>query len=111
MGEKEFLEVVSAVCNRPTVYAPSGTFTEVSIFLEGFALGAKVGGLRHQNAHSKFTPFFQWRAAGRGRQYLGDGWKDFRSAYPDDEAALNGLALSYREYAESVGASDGRADD
>jgi hypothetical protein len=111
VGEREFSEVVSVICNRPTVYTPSGTFTEVSIFLEGFALGAKVGGAKHRNAHSKFTPFFQWLAVGRGQQYLGNGWKDFRAIYPDDEAALNGLALSYREYAESVDASNGRADD
>jgi hypothetical protein len=111
VGEGKFLEVVSAVCNRPTIYTPSGSFTEVSIFLEGFALGANVGGLKHQDAHSKFTPFFQWRAAGLGQQYLGDGWKDFRAAYSDDEAALNGLTQSYWEYAESVDASNVRADD
>ena len=101
MNEREFSEIVKALCKHPTIYTPNGTFSEVSIFLEGFALGAQVGGLKHRAYHSKFSPFFQWLAARQGQQYVGGGWKNFRDSYSSEAAALTELAEMYREYAET----------
>ncbi len=102
MNEIQFSEVVATLCKHHKNYTPNGTFVEVSIFLEGFAMGAKVGGLKHRDCHSKFTPFFRWLADKKGRKQSVNPWEDFRGEYSDDIDALNGLANLYREYAESV---------
>ena len=54
-----FQEIIGAVCKRPTMYTPTGSFYEIVSMLDGYGLGASV-----TPYHRTFTPFLQW-AAGR----------------------------------------------
>jgi hypothetical protein len=81
MTELEFSEIVASVCNYPRVYTVNGTFTEVTIFLEGYAIGANVG---KSIAHSKFTPFLKWLVTRLNSSSDIVGWDEFRNNFPDD---------------------------
>jgi hypothetical protein len=103
MDELTFLQVVEAMCRHPRVYTPQGTFSEVMIFLEGFACGAEVGVPRQRNSHSKLSgPFFKWLEEYQNRPEGFVRGVSFTSFYPDNETALKEFARLYREYAEEV---------
>jgi hypothetical protein len=99
MCEKDFIEVIEAICKNPNTYTKSGSFYEVVIFLEGYAMGANIG---DNNYHSKFTPFHQWIV---GKFHLGKlfvTWTDFREIFSTDSDALKELSVLYKEYVESI---------
>jgi hypothetical protein len=102
MDEFTFAGVVESVCRHPRTYTSHGTFIEAAIFLEGFAMGAEVGGLKNRVYHSKFTPFFQWLAVHLNDAESGVKWRHFENSYSDDETALGELSRLYREYAEDA---------
>jgi len=58
MTEIEFAEQIEAVCRRPKMYTPNGTFFENYCFLDGLGIGA----LENRYSNSAFTPFLNWLA-------------------------------------------------
>lgn len=100
MSENEFVEFVEAVCNRPKMYSPTGTFYEVVSFLEGYAAGANVGNLGY---HFVLSPFRKWVAQKfQIRSEIID-WNEFRGLFTTDSEAMRNLLVLYKEY---VTASD-----
>jgi hypothetical protein len=102
MEEIEFAKVVSNACRHPGLFTFNGTVAEVLSFLEGFAMGANVGGPKHRMSHSKLmTPFRQW-CEDRGVEV-----PITESALANDIAILDEFARLYTLYANEVAASDG----
>ena len=97
MTEKHFLEYVKAVCNRPKMYTPTGTFNEVISFLEGYGSASNVGENRY---HSVFTPFRNWIAEKFNLREKIIGWDVFHEVFPSDEEGLKNLPVLYEEYNE-----------
>ena len=97
MEETEFAKVVDNVCRHPSMFTPNGTVAEVMSFLEGFAMGAQVGGAKNRNCHSKLTPFRRW-CERRGTEVLIGS--DTVSANGFD--SLDQFARLYSEYAEQT---------
>jgi hypothetical protein len=98
MTEHDFLEVVEAVCKRPGLYTPTGSFYEIASFLEGFGVGADIGAPR--TTHSAMTPFLIWLA---NRLKTGDiflEWTEFRERFSSDLEALENVLHLYREFVE-----------
>jgi hypothetical protein len=98
MTEKKFLEYIEAICKRPKMYTPTGSFYEVVSFLEGF--GAQVH-IENNYYHSVFTPFRKWIAEKFGIEELYFDWKQFQEMYSSESEALKNLPILYKEYAES----------
>lgn len=99
MTEFEFVEVVNAVCGRPTMYTKSGDFYEVISFLEGYAVGANVGDI---SSHSKFTPFFRWLEKKSQFKKVELNWDIYRGYFDSDRDALDKLSSFYSKYAYGV---------
>ena len=103
MEEIEFAKVVNNACRHPGLFTFNGTVTEVLSFLEGFAMGANVGGPKNRMSHSKLmTPFRQW-CENRGVEVP----ITRESASANDIAILNEFARLYTLYANEVAATDG----
>ena len=103
MSEKEFLEYVVAICERPKMYTPTGSFYEVVSFLEGFGGAANVGNHYH---HSFSTPFRKWLAKkfdfpNSAKDFPID-WEHFQTLFTSEAEALNNLPLLYKDYIESL---------
>jgi hypothetical protein len=98
-GEKEFLETVEAVCKHSGLYTPTGSFFEGVSFLEGFGIGANVGGGEY---HSKLTPFCKWLVTKFESKKLIIHWNEFRERFSSDLEAFENLSVLYKEYIESV---------
>lgn len=99
MNEEEFLDILESICNHPKTYTITGSFYEVVIFLEGFALGANVGSNQY---HSKFTPFLKWLVKKLKLNNLILTWKDFYERTSNDEVALRELNILYKEYVNTL---------
>ncbi len=103
MSETDFLEYVVAICKRPKMYTPTGSFNEVISFLEGFGGGANVG--KH-SYHSFSTPFRKWLAKKfdfqDAAQDFPNNWEDFRTLFSSEAEALVNLPLLYKDYTESL---------
>ena len=97
MTKRDFLEYVEAICKRPKMYTPNGSFYEVVSFLEGYSTGANVGEFAY---HSAFTPFMKWTIKKFGIQEIIIDWKEFRELFSSEQDALNNLPILYKEYVE-----------
>jgi len=98
MTEIEFAEQIEAVCRRPKMYTPNGTFFENYCFLDGLGIGA----LENRYSHSAFTPFLNWLAPPdeHGRT-MPISVHEFREQFSSDEEALTKFAALFRQYVES----------
>ncbi|MEQ1764198.1 MAG: hypothetical protein ABL984_13795 [Pyrinomonadaceae bacterium] len=98
MTESEFAEQIEAVCLRPKMYTPNGTFFENYCFLDGLGIGA----LENRSSHSAFTPFRNWLAEPdeHGRRFP-ISLEEFRSRFSSDDEALREFASLYRQYVQS----------
>jgi hypothetical protein len=97
MTENDFYEYVEAICKRPKMYTPTGSFYEVVSFLEGFGAAGIEGPHCY---HSVFTPFCKWIVT---KFSLNDeivDWKQIRALFASDSEALNQLPILYKEYLE-----------
>jgi len=99
MNELQFLDLIEAVCRRPGLYTPTGTFYESVSFLEGLASGHLD--LDDYAGHSKFTPFRTWLSEKLGRNRARFSWNEFRNLYDSDTHAFAELPKLYREYITS----------
>ncbi|MEP6924018.1 MAG: hypothetical protein ABI954_06115 [Pyrinomonadaceae bacterium] len=99
MTEKDFFEYVEAVCKRPKMYTPTGSFYEVAGFLEGYSAGAGVGGHIY---HFRSTQFRKWVIKKFKIQKTIIDWKEFRELFSSDLEALNNLPILYKEFSESL---------
>lgn len=107
MPEKDFLKYVEAVCRRPNMYTPGGTFNETISLLEGFGMGANVGA---GGAHSSFTPFLQWIVQKFEIPEIIIDWRHFREMFSSESEALKNLPILYKEYVEYVEAGAAHED-
>lgn len=98
MTEEEFLEFVEALCKRPKMYTPTGSFYEVVSFLEGFGAKMNVG---NNSYHSVFTPFRKWVVEKYKIEQMMFDWKDFQEMFSSELEALKNLPVLYKEYSES----------
>jgi hypothetical protein len=96
--EKEFLDYFVAVCKRPKMYTPGGTFNEVVSYLAGYALGADLRGNVH---HWALIPFQQWIRKRLALDPAAD-WKAFRDLFSSDDEAVNNLNKLYQEYIQEL---------
>ena len=98
MTEAEFADDIEAICNRPKLYTPNGTFFEIYSFLDGLGIGA----LENRYSHSSFTPFQKWLAEPdeHGRKFP-ISIHEFRERFSSDEEALSRFASLFRQYVES----------
>jgi hypothetical protein len=101
MKEKDFLEVVEAVCRRPGLYTPTGSFYESASFLEGYAIGADVHG--NTRPHSSFTPFLKWLIPVFQIDDVIMQWPEFRERFSSDAEALENLLVLYARYVNERG--------
>jgi hypothetical protein len=99
MNEKDFFEIVEALCKRPKMYTPTGSFFEGVSFLEGYGVGANVGETTY---HSAFTPFNKWLIKKFGIKKVMIGWDEFREMFSSDTEALENLSLLYKEYVDNL---------
>ena len=99
MTENEFRENLEALCRRPSLYTPTGSFFEIASFIEGLAFGSNLG---NHTSHSKMTPFLQWLAIKLGTNEPIIGWDDFRERFPSDADAFIELPSLYDEYCNST---------
>jgi hypothetical protein len=95
MNEDNFLEVIEGICKKPKTHTASGSFFEVIMFLEGFALGADVG---NNSYHSKFTPFNKWLAQKFAVDEVIVTWVEYRGFFPTDSEAVSMLPTLFKEY-------------
>lgn len=102
MSEPEFLEVIEALCKRPKLYTPTGTFGEVVSFLEGYGNGAWVGGAERRY-HSVFTPFFRWLAGRQNRDpQFPLTWSELQELFLTDDDAFVKFPKLYEEYVHEM---------
>ena len=99
MTERDFLKYIEALCKRPKMYTPTGSFYEMVSFLEGYGAGANVGEGAY---HSSLTPFLKWAVKKFGIQELIIDWKEFRQLFSSDSEALSNLPTLYEEYLGSI---------
>jgi hypothetical protein len=98
MTEVEFAKDIEAVCRRPKLYTPNGTFFEIYCFLDGFG----IGGLENRGSHSSFTPFLNWLAEPDEKvRNFPMSLHKFREQFSSDEEALMKFASLFRQYVES----------
>ena len=90
-----FHDIVDAICWRPRMYTPTGTFYECVSYIEGIASS-------HPNiknhAHTAMTPFLKWVALKLGKGKERFYWNEFRDFYGSDEQAFIELPRLYREF-------------
>ena len=98
MTEEEFLEFIEAICKRPKMYTPTGSFYEVVSFLEGFGARANVG---NKPYHSVFTPFINRIKEKYSVEEITFHWEDIRKMYSSDSEALKNLPILYKELFKS----------
>lgn len=98
MTENEFAEFIEAICKRPKMYTPTGSFYEVVSFLEGFGAGANVGDKPH---HSVFTPFLNWIMEKYSIKEISFHWENFQKMYLSESEALKNLPILYEEFSKS----------
>ncbi|MBK7706173.1 MAG: hypothetical protein IPJ30_10415 [Acidobacteria bacterium] len=98
MTEKQFIEIVEAVCRRPRMYTVNGTFEEVVCFLDGFGLGSiwRLGKLIPSGRTSE-NGLQNTRGIANGPIMM----SEFRGWYENDERALAELIRFYQEYANN----------
>lgn len=99
MNEKDFFEFIEALCNRPKMYTPTGSFYEIVSFLEGYGAGANVG---EESYHSAFTPFLKWFVKKFDIQESIINWEEFREMFSSDSSALENLVILYKEYVDNL---------
>ena len=97
MTERDFLEIVEALCKHPGMYTATASFYEAASFLEGFGIGADVG---PRQFHSAMTPFLIWLAHRLKTGEVIIQWTDFRERFVSDQEAFDNLLHLYREYLE-----------
>ena len=91
----EFQDAVEAVCKRPAMYTPHGSFFEAVSFLEGVGVGV----VREKELyHSVFTPFFNWLFDESQRKTQEVSWIAYRKRFATDSEALGNLSSSYHEF-------------
>jgi hypothetical protein len=98
MEEAEFFSIVEILCRSPRVHTQNGSFLEVIMFLEGYALGANVG---DNCSHSKFTPFLQWVAIRYKKNKSCINWDEFQEIFTNEAEAFSNLISLYKTYTES----------
>lgn len=99
MSEEDFLEYVTAICKRPKMYTPTGSFYEVVSFIEGFGANVNVG---NHISHSSSNAFRKWLAVKFDFPDAAKGfpvdWGNFRELFSSDAEALEKLPLLYKDY-------------
>ncbi len=94
MSETEFVEDVEAICKRPNMYTPTGTFYEAVSFLEGYGKGHNVG---NKTYHCIFTPFLKWIVKKLNIQDADYGtiidWQRFQALFSSEEEAFKQLPI------------------
>ena len=98
MTKKEFADVMEAVCQRPGMYTPNGTFFEIFSFLDGYG----IANLENRSYHSAFTPFLNWLAEPdeKGRRFPISLHK-FKAQFSSDDEALREFSILFRKYVET----------
>ena len=97
------LSFVEAVCRRPTMYTPTGSFLEVVSFLHGFYCGMGSHNLDpdlHAYANDEWSLFVDWlgvRLRGEGDEPC-ETFRTFRRSFSDPENGLSQMAAAYRLY-------------
>ena len=99
MSEINFCEVVDAVCKRPKMYTPTGSFFEVVSFLEGYGSIATAG---EYAAHSAFTRFHKWLFHKLEVNEPISDWIQFREMFNSDSDALTNLSIFYKQYVDTL---------
>jgi hypothetical protein len=96
MTQEEFLKLIVAICKRPKMYTPTGTFYETVSFMEGLGAGAGIDG---DIGHSKFTRFLRWMAK---RLDNNDRfpilWTRFAEHFSTEQEAFEALPSLYEEF-------------
>ena len=91
-----FHDLIDAICLRPRMYTPTGTFYECVSFIEGLASNHPDVS---NHAHMKMSPFLNWVAKKLGKEKERFYWNEFRDFYGSDEQAFIEFPRLYREYA------------
>ncbi len=100
MSETEFLEIIRAICKRPTMYTATGTFFEAVSFLEGFSSGKDVGDTAY---HSSFTPFLKWLGGRtKGDSQFPLSWIEVRNQFSSDAQACEKLPKLYQSFLDEA---------
>ncbi len=85
MTERDFLEIVEALCKHPGLSTPTASFYEAASFLEGFDIGADVDPRQY---HSAMTPFLTWLAHRLKTGEIIIEWTDFRERFTSDPGSF-----------------------
>ena len=96
MTQLEYKEVIDAVCGRPKLYTPTGSFFEVISYVEG------VGGwLEKRNSHSPTTPFCKWLGQRHGKEKgFPLDWHEFLQLFANDEEAIEQFQKLFDEFVQ-----------
>ncbi|MBX3291203.1 MAG: hypothetical protein KF855_17990 [Acidobacteria bacterium] len=104
ISREEFCEVIEAVCKRPKMYTPKGTFNEVVSFIEGCGSNGNIDDGAY---HMVTTPFRKWvvykfRPADTPpadwETTFPLNWEEFLEHFSSEEDALLQLPILYAEY-------------
>jgi len=98
----EFMELLYAVCEKPTNYSPTGTFYESVAFLDGYAKG-RIKPKFSGEAHSELLPFLVWILTKWDIDINKPswGWKTVREHYSSDQETFENLPKLFREFLET----------
>ena len=96
--QDRFCDLLAAISARPKMYTPNGTLNEVALYVDGYVHGA--GFPRGEvNNEPGMMAFARWLQMTRNVIVDCRRWEHVVLAYceEDEEEALKGLGLLYRE--------------
>lgn len=99
MTEREFCEIVRAVCKHPKMHTPNGTLGEVLSFLDGFGIAALSG----RKSHSSLTPFQRWWSIKFASAQKPMPFQEFLDQFETEVEAIEQLPALYEEFVASGG--------
>lgn len=99
IDQTTFFEKIAEVCSHPKLYTSTGSFDEVTVFLEKYGKSIIVGEFYY---HSVFTPFLNWFVKKNDIQEKAVSLKRFRENFSSDDEALDNLHSLYREYVRTL---------
>ena len=107
MSEKiTFQDIIEAVCKRPKMYTPTGSFFEVVSLLDGH--GARM---RINDYHCFFTPFLKWAARRFANSdscpldwndYYPLDWKEYLAYFSSESDATKQFPIFFNEYVKET---------
>lgn len=94
--------LIEVACTHPRMVAGTGTFVEVSAWLNGYYAGSKRGSPEMAEEWDSFTAWLQKRL----RYPRNWGWpRVFIERFPEDSVALEQLRLLHTEFLNEKGSS------